>query len=270
MLVEAAVDDKGDAVHQPGLLQGHQQHHQRNHVGHDDAGQADQAVEHGASDHAAGGYRLPVGECLGQPHRGHRVDPAADLEHHEQHGGEYGEAADQAPMRMQEQLVEPVAPAAPVRGAPMRMAASTSVAARWWRSACSSSASGRGSPGPAGLAQASGTRAAGRKMLASSPSTKPSSAANCISNRGCGTRNAAWIRGGSWPPSGPAGFRQYAARRLRQRTGGLARRIDGAREQLRDALPHQRHGRHHRHAQQLFQRLDVDRGGPCAAPRPCG
>ena len=45
---------------------------------------------------------------------------------------------------------------------------------------------------------------------------------------------------------------------LRQRAGGRAHRGNRCSEQLGNALPHQRHRRHHRHAQVLLQRLDVD------------
>ena len=47
-----------------------------------------------------------------QPRGSLAVDPSADVEHDEQHGGEHGHAADEAPARTQEQFVEPVAPAA--------------------------------------------------------------------------------------------------------------------------------------------------------------
>ena len=50
--VEAAVDGEGDALHDAGLLQRHQQQHQRNHVRHDDADESDQAIRHRAADDA--------------------------------------------------------------------------------------------------------------------------------------------------------------------------------------------------------------------------
>ena len=112
-LVKTPVHHKGDAMHQPDLFERDQQQHQRNHVGHDDADQADEAVQNGALHHPDGGLRLPTARGLDQALRRLRVDPAADHEHHEQHPGEHRQAGEQAPLRVQQELIEPEAPAAP-------------------------------------------------------------------------------------------------------------------------------------------------------------
>ena len=120
-LVEAAVDDEGDALHHARFFERHQQQHQRQHIGHDDADQSDQAIGHRAADDASSRGRLPAGQLSDQARRSHGIEPRADLEYHEQHRGKYSEAADQAPLGVQEQFVQPVTPAAAfVRGAHAR------------------------------------------------------------------------------------------------------------------------------------------------------
>jgi hypothetical protein len=105
--VEGAVDHERDARHDARLLERDQQHHQRNHVGNDDADEADEAIQHGPADHALRRSRLPWGEEIGQAHRGHGVQPGAHLEHHEEDAREYEQASCEAPARVQEKPVEP-------------------------------------------------------------------------------------------------------------------------------------------------------------------
>jgi hypothetical protein len=256
--VEAAIDDEGDALHQAHLLQADQQHHQRDHVGQDDAGEADQAVHHGAADHAAGRNGAPVGDGLGQLHRGQRVDPAADLEDHEQHGGEYGEAADQAPARMQEQLVEPVAPAVGARHAHAQRrlgqggGAMVPVGMQFLGQRPRQQAAG-------GLAQRHQFGQQLGKMLAEFRLDETVAGGELeqqplVRHAEGGVHVVAIERRRQRLQA----FGDMRARRLRQRTTGAARACRRALEQFRQALPHQRHGGHHRQAHGMFQGLDID------------
>ncbi len=77
--MKAAVDHKGNAVHQPHFFE----RDQRQHVGDHDASQADEAIQNGAPDHANGGLRLLTAGGIDQTLCALPVDPAADLEHHE-------------------------------------------------------------------------------------------------------------------------------------------------------------------------------------------
>ncbi len=136
--------------------------------------------------------------ALDQACRGHGIEPGADLEHHEQHGGKHRQAADQAPLRMQEQFVEPVAPAAALvrraharAGLEQRGGAVMAVGMQFLfqrprqlqrRLAAQLLAV------PAAVAGSAG---------AVRPGNKGRPPRTCVSSSGCGTRNAACISGRS-------------------------------------------------------------------------
>ncbi len=194
-----------------------------------------------------------------QARRSHGIEPGADLEYHEQHRGKHRQAADQAPLRMQEQFVQPVTPAAAlVRRAHAR----------------------------AGLEQGGGAvMAVGMQFLVQRPRQFGCGlAAQLLQLRqhlrevlrqfvvkkriACGdlhqqqrVRHAecrVYLRAVQRLAQGLETVADMFARRLRQRAGGSAHGGHRGGEQVRDALAHQRHGGHHRHAQKLLQRLDVD------------
>jgi len=110
-LVEAAIDDEGNAMHDAGLFEQHQQYHQRDHVGNDNAEQTDAAIEHGTAKHASEIGRLPGFGPGDQARDCEAVKEGADLEDEKQHDGEDRQRAGEAPAWVQKDLVGPALPA---------------------------------------------------------------------------------------------------------------------------------------------------------------
>ena len=109
--MEAAVDDKGDAMHDPGLLQHHQQQDQGEHVGDDNARQADEAIQDGPGQDPGEAGRLPGLRPGDEAGDGEAIEKGADLEDEEQHQGEDRQGTGEAPPGMEEEIVRPALPA---------------------------------------------------------------------------------------------------------------------------------------------------------------